>query len=87
MRSYLGMSYLGWAFVVWLGIAGTFLVILIYRILISHKPEDELFMKPEETRRDLEHLRHTTRMTVLFGLASALSLLAILSAWALGWLQ
>ncbi len=87
MRSYLGMSYLGWAFVVWLGIFSTFLVILLYRVLISPRPGDERFMSPGETRRDLDHLHHTTRMTVIFGAASAISLLAILAAWALGWLK
>jgi len=32
----------------------------------------------------LEHIRHATRMTKIFGLASALWLAATLAAWAAG---
>jgi len=86
MRTYLGIRYLVWAFVAWIGIAGTFCVIVIYRILISYREQDELFMKPAEIRNTLDHIRDVNRMAVLFGTASAISLALIVAGWLLNWL-
>jgi hypothetical protein len=84
MRSYLGIRYLVWALVVWVSIAGTFGVILLYRRLIAYKDEDELFMRPPEIRRALDHLRHVNRMATLFGAASAIALALIVAGWSAG---
>ncbi len=86
MRTYLGIRYLVWALVAWIGIAGTFCVIVIYRILISYKEQDELFMKEAEIRNTLDHIRDVNRMAVLFGAASAISLVLIVAGWLLDWL-
>ncbi|HVX67776.1 MAG TPA: hypothetical protein VHA11_14290 [Bryobacteraceae bacterium] len=84
MHTYLGIRYLVWALVVWVSIAGTFGVILLYRRLIAYKDEDELFMGPSEIRRALEHLRHVDRMAKLFGAASAIALALIIAGWSAG---
>jgi hypothetical protein len=84
MRSYLGIRYVVWALVVWVTIAGTFGVILLYRRLIAYKDEDELFMSPPEIRRALDHLRHVNRMALLFGAASAITLALIVAGWSAG---
>ena len=84
MRSYLGIRYLVWALIVWVPVAGTFGVILLYRTLISYKEQDELFMSPAEIRRTLSHIRHVNRMATLFGGASAVSLVLIVAGWSAG---
>ena len=84
MRSYLGIRYVIWALIVWVPVAGTFGVILLYRTLIAYKEQDELFMGPAEIRRTLTHIRHVNRMAALFGAASALSLVLIVAAWSAG---
>lgn len=83
MRHYLGLTYLAWAFIAWGGIAGTFAVVLIYRLLIAHRPEHEAFMRPAEIRRTLAHLRNVNRAVIAFGVATAVALVAIAAAWAL----
>jgi hypothetical protein len=84
MRVYLGLSWLQWALVAWGGIAGTFVVVLIYRLLISHRPEHEEFMGPAEVRRTRDHIRMVDRLAIAFGAASALALVLIGAARALG---
>jgi hypothetical protein len=86
MHTYLGIRYLVWALVVWIGIAGTFGVILLYRILISYREQDELFMRAAEIRNTLDHIRDVNRMAVFFGAASAISLVLIVAGWLLRWL-
>ena len=86
MPTYLGIRYYVWALIAWVAVAGTFGVILLYRMLISYKGRDELFVGEDEVRRALEHMRHVDRMARLFGGASAVSLAAILAGWSLGWL-
>jgi hypothetical protein len=82
MRSYLGIPYLVWGLIGWAAIAGTFGVILLYRLLIAHRPEDESFMSPAEVRAALEHVRHVNRMAVGFGALTVGLLVAIAGAWA-----
>jgi hypothetical protein len=84
MPTYLGIRYVIWALIVWVALAGTFGVIVLYRILISYKDQDELFMGAAEIRHTLDHIRHVNRMAVLFGGASAISLVFILAGWSLG---
>ncbi len=84
MRIWLGMSYLAWALLAWAMIVCTLLMIVIYRVLISHRKEDEQFMKPDEIRRDREHVRHTDRMLRAFAIATAVTLAGILAARAAG---
>jgi hypothetical protein len=84
MRSYLGLRYLVWALLAWVSVAGTFAVIMLYRILISYKEEDELFMAPAEIRSTLDHIRHVNRMARVFGIASLASLVMILAGWSFG---
>jgi hypothetical protein len=72
--SYLGLSYLGWAWIVWGGVFGTFGTIMLYRALISGKRQDELFFPPDEIRRNAAHLRIVNRIATLFGAVSALML-------------
>jgi hypothetical protein len=72
--------------VAWIGIAVTFGVIVIYRILISYKEEDAFFMNAAEIRNTLDHIRDVNRMAVLFGAASAISLVLIVAGWLLHWL-
>ena len=79
--TYLGMSYLAWAMICWTMLAGTFFVILLYRVLISYKAEDEFFMSPAEARETFHHLKHVDRMAVWFGIASAVSLAGIVATW------
>ncbi|MGE5646682.1 MAG: hypothetical protein ACM336_12910 [Acidobacteriota bacterium] len=86
MPIYLGIRYYVWALIAWIAVAGTFGVILLYRVLISFKDRDELFVGEGEMRRAVEHVRHVDRMARLFGGASAVSLAAILAGWSLGWL-
>jgi hypothetical protein len=83
MRVYLGLPALGWALVAWGAITGTFGVVIVYRLLISHRPEDEAFMGPAEIRTTLEHIRQVNRVAIGFGAASALALVLIGAAWAL----
>ncbi len=84
MRTYLGIRYLVWALAVWVAVAGTYGVILLYRVLISYKDDDELFMSPAEVRSTLGHIRHVNRMASWFGVASAVSLALIIAGWAFG---
>lgn len=86
MRTYLGMRYLLWALAAWIGIAATFGVILVYRILISYKKQDELFMKAAEIRNTLDHIRDVNRMAVFFGAVTAIWLVLVLVGWLLNWL-
>jgi hypothetical protein len=78
------MRYLVWALGAWVSVAGTFGVIVLYRVLISYKEEDELFMSPAEIRNTLDHIRDVNRMILLFGTASAVSLVLIVAGWSLG---
>ena len=80
----LGLRYLFWALVSWVTIAGIFGVILIYRVLISYKEQDELFMHPAEIRMTVEHIRHVNRMALGFGIASGVTLALIVAGWACG---
>lgn len=77
MRDYLGLSLLAWAFLAWGGIAGTFAVASIYRLLIAHRPQHETFMRPAEVRRTLDHLRNVSRVVIAFGVATAAALVLI----------
>ncbi len=84
MPAYLGLSAFAWALIACGGIAGTFAVLLIYRLLISHRPEHEAFMQPAELRRTVENLRNVNRAVIGFGIATAASLILIIAARALG---
>jgi len=84
MRNFLGLSYFQWALVVWVGIAGTFAVIVLFRRLIAHRPEHEAFMSPAEIQRTLDNLRNVNRAAVGFGIASAATLILIAVARAVG---
>jgi len=77
MHLYLGLSTFAWASIAWGGIAGTFTVALIYRLLIAHRPEHEAFMSPAELRRTLDHLRNVNRVVIALGAAAAIALVAI----------
>ncbi len=68
--TYLGMSYLAWAWILWGGVFGTYLTIMLYRTLIGGK-QDELFVPPDEMRRNRQHLRDVARIASIFGIASA----------------
>lgn len=82
MRSYLGIPYLVWGLIVWAALAGTFGVILLYRLLISYRPEDESFMGLAEARAALDHVRHVNRVAIAFGAATAGLAVLIAGAWA-----
>ncbi len=84
MPLYLGLTYLAWAVIAWGGIAGTFFVVLIYRLLISHRPQHEAFMTPAEVRRTLAHIRDVNRVVISLGVATAAAPLLIAAAHALG---
>ena len=84
MPLYLGLTYLAWALVAWGGIAGTFFAVLIYRLLISHRPEHEAIMSPAELRRTLDHIRNVNRIVLALGVSTAAAPLLIAAARALG---
>ena len=84
MKVYLGLTYLVWALIAWGAIAGAFFAVLIYRLLIAHRPEHEAFMQPAELRRTLAHIRHVTRIVTALGIATAAAPLLIAAARALG---
>ena len=71
MPLYLGLTYFAWALIAWGGIVSTFLAVLIYRLLISHRPEHEAFMSPAELRRTLDHIRNVNRVVIALGVATA----------------
>jgi hypothetical protein len=50
---YLGLTYLAWALLAYAGLACTFAVALIHRLLISHRLERDAFMTPAGLRRTL----------------------------------
>jgi hypothetical protein len=83
MPLYLGLTYLAWALIVWGGIAGTFFAVLIYRLLISHRPEHEAFMQPAELRRTLAHIRNVNRIVAALAAATVAAPLLIVVARAL----
>jgi len=84
MRLYLGLTYLAWAFIAWGAIAGTFFAVLIYRLLISHRPEHEDFMPQAELQRTLAHIRNVNRIVLALGIATSAAPLLITAARALG---
>jgi len=84
MRLYLGLTWLAWALIAWGGIAGTFFTALIYRLLISHRPEHEAFMTPAELQRTLAHIRNVNRVVLALGVATSAAPLLIIAARALG---
>ncbi len=79
----MGISYVGWALFVWAALAGTFGVIMLYRMLISYRPEEETYMSAAEIRQTRAHLRQVNRAAIAFGAAAAAVLIAIGVAWLL----
>ena len=84
MRLYLGLTSLAWALIAWGGIAGTFFAVLVYRLLISHRPEHEAFMQPAEIRRTLAHIRNVNRIVAALAAATVAAPALIAAARALG---
>jgi hypothetical protein len=78
---YLGISYVGWGMFLWAALAGTFGVIMLYRMLISYRPEEETYMSAAEIRQTRAHLRQVNRAAIGFGAAAAVLLIAIGAAW------
>ena len=81
MGSYLGIPYVVWGLFLWGAVAGTLGVILLYRVLISYRPEDAAFMSPAEIRAAGEHIRQVNRAAIGFGAAAAVLLILIGLAW------
>ena len=84
MPLYLGLTRLAWALIACGGIAATFAVVLLYRLLISHRPEHEAFIPPAELNRTLRHIQNVNRAVIALGIATAAALLLIAAARALG---
>ena len=84
MKVYMGLTYLAWALIAWGGIAGTSFAVLIYRLLISHRPEHEAFMSPAELSRTLAHIRNVNRIVAALAAATVAAPLLIIVARALG---
>jgi hypothetical protein len=82
---YLGISYVGWGMFLWAALAGTFGVIMLYRMLISYRPEEETYMSAAEIRQTRAHLRQVNRAAIGFGAAAAVLLILIAGAWAFHW--
>ncbi len=82
--NYLGLPLLAWLGVVWIALAGTFLVLLLYRVLIRVHEEDAVFLRPGEMLLAQRHLREIDSILKGLGYASAGLAAAIAAAWAFG---
>ena len=80
MKVYMGLTYLAWALIAWGGIAGTLFAVLIYRLLIPHRPEHEAFMSPAELSRIRTHIRNVNRILASLSAATAAAPLQIAAA-------
>lgn len=82
-----GVSPLAWLSIAWAVITAVFLVLMLFKSLISMKEEDQLFLDPAEShletaqREILTRLNRITPFTRAFGLASAGLLILMGSMW------
>jgi hypothetical protein len=82
-----GISVLTVMFVVWGVITAAFVVLMIYRTLVSMEEEDQLFIDPAESKMEeaqrevIERLNRITPFAKVCGWASGLLLLSIAAVW------
>jgi len=82
-----GISPLTWLLIAWGAVTTVFVVLMIFRSLISMREDDQLFLHPQETALEAEQKTVMTKMHRLapytkgFGYSSAALALACLGFW------
>ncbi len=82
--TYLGISLLGWAGMLWIALAGTFVTLLVYRVLIRVHDEDRPLIAPGELRQAGRHLREVDAILKGLGWAAIVLAMAIAAVWVFG---
>ena len=83
----LDSSSLTLLWIIWGGITGVFVALLMYRSVIGMKEEDQIFLDPAEASLENEQQQVLKRLQRLspfikgFGVASAALLIVILGIW------
>lgn len=82
-----GISPLMWGLFVWAGITSVFVVLMIYRSLITMREDDQLFLDPTQTALENEQkviqqkLNHLRPYTKGLGFASAALGAGLVGVW------
>jgi hypothetical protein len=82
-----GLSPFTWLLLVWAAVSTVFLILMIYRSLVSMREDDQLFLNPaetalEEAQKEIQgRLSRVTPYTKGFGYASAGLAVVIVGFW------
>jgi hypothetical protein len=82
-----GISPFTWMLFAWGAVTTVFVILMIYRSLVTMREDDQLFLDPAQTAMEVEQreirnkISHLTPYTKGFGWASALLAVAIAGVW------